>query len=47
MNDVKHEDCPFDTEGWNDLDIFFGNYGINIYEILAEITNEKEKENKK
>lgn len=42
MDGVKPEDCPFDTEGWDDLDLFLGNYGINIWEIMSEIINEHE-----
>lgn len=41
MDNEKHEDCPFDVEGWNDLDIFLSNYGIDLWRMLSEIINER------
>ena len=49
MNNINHEDYPFDKDLDEDLDIILGNYGVDWREILAEVINDyelnKEKQN--
>lgn len=49
MNNINHEDYPFNKDLDEDLDIFLGNYGIDLWEIWSEVINDyelnKEKQN--